>query len=326
MTLHPPVPQAQTLTQSRTAYIDTHLARLRSGPSPSTLTTLSPSHLPATTTPSASLAAAQRQPATVGRLQEIDLGPSAAARNVLATEAATRTLRGEPAPAPASPPAEVVPTKPRLGRDGRPLRKRAPKRRNSEDVKRDRIVEDLLRENRRTPSLLRLPRSPSPDRSTDPPAKNNSRYLPRPPNPPPHRLLIVRRARHRPRSRRPRRRSLPPRVPRRRPGAPRRAASGARGRRAGREGGQGGGGGGRGTAGAEAGREQEREGGYAGADVGRGCCWEGKGGEVAGGRGHLWRIEVVHGGWGGMEREARCTTPKYWRAWERTGVVLSDGI
>ncbi|KAJ4303482.1 hypothetical protein N0V90_002377 [Kalmusia sp. IMI 367209] len=72
-----------------------------------------------------------------GKLQEIDLGPSASLRNFERTEAAWKKLEGgqlEEEPA----------GKVRLGRDGKP--RRQPKRRNSEDIRRDQMVEAVLRE------------------------------------------------------------------------------------------------------------------------------------------------------------------------------------
>jgi hypothetical protein len=71
----------------------------------------------------------------VNRIQEIDLGPDARARNIAATEAAQRKLQGlEP---------EQDERKPKLRRDGKPWRR---KQRNSEDAKRDKLVEDILHE------------------------------------------------------------------------------------------------------------------------------------------------------------------------------------
>jgi hypothetical protein len=83
----------------------------------------------------------ERQPTTVGKLIEIDLGAEARQRNAEMTERARRKLEGEE---------EIIEEKRkkvRLGRDGKPWRGR--KRRNSEDIKRDKLVEDVLRENRR---------------------------------------------------------------------------------------------------------------------------------------------------------------------------------
>ncbi|PMD39807.1 hypothetical protein L207DRAFT_529742 [Hyaloscypha variabilis F] len=85
----------------------------------------------------------QRQPAALGKLLEIDLGDEARSKNVMRTEQARRKLDGEEVED------EVKPGKPgkvRLGRDGKPWRGR--KRRGSDDVKRDKLVEEVLRENR----------------------------------------------------------------------------------------------------------------------------------------------------------------------------------
>lgn len=75
---------------------------------------------------------------------EVDLGNEARDKNVERTNQARRRLDGE----------EVVedgktgkPAKVRLGPDGKPWRSRK-KRRGSDDIKRDKMVEDVLRENR----------------------------------------------------------------------------------------------------------------------------------------------------------------------------------
>lgn len=86
-------------------------------------------------------AVVQRQPAALGKLQEVDLGPDATSLNVARTEAAKRRLEGndvEP---------EVITGKIRLGKDGKPRRTR--RRRNSDDIKRDKLVEEVLRESKR---------------------------------------------------------------------------------------------------------------------------------------------------------------------------------
>lgn len=86
----------------------------------------------------------QRQPAGLGKLQEIDLGPDATAQNIARTEAATKMF-GAFGERTQSQEAEKS-GKVRMGRDGKPWRGR--KRRNSEDIKRDRLVEEVLRESR----------------------------------------------------------------------------------------------------------------------------------------------------------------------------------
>lgn len=82
----------------------------------------------------------QRQPAALGKLHEIDLGPDATSRNIARTEAAKRRLEG------GEEEIEEGTGKVRLRRDGKPWRGR--RRRNSEDVKRDQLVEQVLRETR----------------------------------------------------------------------------------------------------------------------------------------------------------------------------------
>ncbi|KAI9893886.1 MAG: hypothetical protein M1814_005439 [Vezdaea aestivalis] len=83
-----------------------------------------------------------KHPATLGKLQEVDLGPSAAARNIAKTEAAT-TGAIEDALA---------------GPMGRKRRRR--QRRTSEDIRRDKFVEEVLGEHKI--SLYDEPNSPSP--------------------------------------------------------------------------------------------------------------------------------------------------------------------
>jgi len=73
-------------------------------------------------------------------LREIDLGPDATLHNIAQTEAATKRLEtGEVK--------EMDSARrrtPRLGRDGKPWRPRKP--RNSDDLKRDELVEAVLKE------------------------------------------------------------------------------------------------------------------------------------------------------------------------------------
>lgn len=90
----------------------------------------------------------QKQPATLGKLQEIDLGADARARNIARTQAA---LGGS---------GEVEEQHGRnvkSGKDGKPRRGR--KRRTSEDIKRDKMVEDILHESRRNYPRLIHPNS-----------------------------------------------------------------------------------------------------------------------------------------------------------------------
>ena len=125
---------------SRMAYIDSELARRRQ-------TQQTSSHdqnlegfggLSASGTIDA---AVQRQPAALGKLHEIDLGPDATLTNIARTEAAKRRLED------GTPEVEEYSGKVRLGRDGKPRRSR--KRRNSDDIKRDKLVEEILKESKR---------------------------------------------------------------------------------------------------------------------------------------------------------------------------------
>lgn len=82
----------------------------------------------------------QRQPAALGKLHEIDLGPDATLKNIARTEAAQRKLEG------IEPEIDERTGKVRLRRDGKPYGWR--KRRNSSDVKRDKLVEEVMRESK----------------------------------------------------------------------------------------------------------------------------------------------------------------------------------
>lgn len=123
------------------AYIDSELAKRRQGQDNSNL--LSNGHGAGSFLHGDTAAdlALHRQPAALGKLHEIDLGPDAKSRNIAMTEAARRRLEGVPDDA------EEGTGRIRLRRDGKPWRGR--RRRNSQDVKRDQLVEEVMRESRR---------------------------------------------------------------------------------------------------------------------------------------------------------------------------------
>ncbi|KAL2809294.1 hepatocellular carcinoma-associated antigen 59-domain-containing protein [Aspergillus granulosus] len=75
-----------------------------------------------------------REPAALGKLHEIDLGQEAKLRNIARTEEATRRMNGDDEELSTS----RSPTKPSRYR----------KRRTSEDIARDRLVEEVLRESK----------------------------------------------------------------------------------------------------------------------------------------------------------------------------------
>ncbi|KAI0404361.1 hypothetical protein F4802DRAFT_598323 [Xylaria palmicola] len=81
--------------------------------------------------------------ALTGKLLEVDLGDEVRSRNAAMTDRARRKLQGL---AVEDEDEAGRPKKVRLGRDGKPWRPR--NRRNSDDVKRDQLVEEILRENR----------------------------------------------------------------------------------------------------------------------------------------------------------------------------------
>lgn len=83
------------------------------------------------------------RPTMQGRLQEVDLGDEARARNAAMTEQARRRLAGETI----EDESDGSRKRHRVGKDGKPWRGR--KRRASDDIKRDQMVEALMRENRR---------------------------------------------------------------------------------------------------------------------------------------------------------------------------------
>ncbi|KAJ9667822.1 hypothetical protein H2201_002008 [Coniosporium apollinis] len=123
------------------AYVDSKMTALREGAS-----ALQSSRQAANSADNVRLprgAPGQKQAASLGKLHEIDLGSDATMRNIARTEAAFRKLETGDS-------VEVEDTdtgrKIRQGRDGKPWRGR--KRRNSEDIKRDQLVEEVLKESR----------------------------------------------------------------------------------------------------------------------------------------------------------------------------------
>ncbi|KAI8953780.1 hypothetical protein F4801DRAFT_576102 [Xylaria longipes] len=85
----------------------------------------------------------EKHTALTGKLLEVDLGDEARSRNAVMTDRARRKLQGLAVEDEES---AERPRKVRLGRDGKPWKPR--NRRNSDDIKRDQLVEEILRENR----------------------------------------------------------------------------------------------------------------------------------------------------------------------------------
>ncbi|KAJ5321041.1 hypothetical protein N7476_004043 [Penicillium atrosanguineum] len=85
----------------------------------------------------------EREPASLGRLHEIDLGQETKLQNIARTEAATRQLVGDddsPTPGEAATPSERPGPSEKAWRKG--------KRWTSADIERDRLVEEVLRESK----------------------------------------------------------------------------------------------------------------------------------------------------------------------------------
>lgn len=136
------------------AYIDSEMAkRYQRSPLPDSDEDKQPVSQPITGNPSIPGQPGQpeREPASLGRLHEIDLGQEAKLRNIARTEAATRKLTGDEESS-----GSAEPQTERPGPDNKPWPNR--KRRNSADIARDRLVEEVLRESKRM-STLPIPRT-----------------------------------------------------------------------------------------------------------------------------------------------------------------------
>lgn len=138
---------ADVLDKHMIEYIDSKMTELRQVQSSSSTPGFSAMQSAEARSAGASIvsdAHRERQPAGLGKLQEIDLGPDATAQNIARTEAATRRLENGAVAVNEEEAAREG--KVRLGKDGKPWKGK--KRRNSEDVKRDMLVEEVLRESR----------------------------------------------------------------------------------------------------------------------------------------------------------------------------------
>ncbi|PWY69174.1 hypothetical protein BO94DRAFT_527309 [Aspergillus sclerotioniger CBS 115572] len=128
------------------AYIESEMAkRHRRNMSAEVATVDTPQKPEPDTTTLSSTDLPQREPASLGKLHEIDLGHEAKLQNIARTEAATRRLAGDDDQiliAGQESSSKMDPG----GGDHRPWRNQ--KRRTSEDIERDRLVEEVLRESK----------------------------------------------------------------------------------------------------------------------------------------------------------------------------------
>ena len=124
------------------AYIDSELAK-RQGRNDSTSNSNGQGNRGLSVNGALIDAGLNRQPAALGRLHEFDLGPDSTLRNIARTEAAKKRLQGGDTEL------DEERGKVPLKRNGKPWRGR--RRRNSDDIKRDKLVEEVMRETRRKP-------------------------------------------------------------------------------------------------------------------------------------------------------------------------------
>ena len=145
---------AMETNKIRMAYIESEMAkRHRRNMSTEIATVDTPPKTEPGTTTLSSTDLPQREPASLGKLHEIDLGHEAKLQNIARTEAATRRLAGDDGQYPIAGQESSSKMDP-VGGDQRPWRNR--KRRTSEDIERDRLVEEVLRESKCEPFLRSL--------------------------------------------------------------------------------------------------------------------------------------------------------------------------
>ncbi|KAI0600162.1 hypothetical protein F4775DRAFT_93624 [Biscogniauxia sp. FL1348] len=142
----------QLVNKHMTEYIEAELAKRHSAETAAkaALQRQSSSQSDANATSSAGAAGLKlpdKNRALLGKLMEVDLGEESRSRNLARTDRAWRKLRGEAVDEEEEEDGAAASSKKvRLGKDGKPWRPR--NRRNSDDIRRDQLVEELLRENR----------------------------------------------------------------------------------------------------------------------------------------------------------------------------------
>lgn len=124
----------------RMSYIESEMAKRYRHNATADTTESDPASTDEATSGQPSSSLPQREPASLGKLHEIDLGQEAKLRNIARTEEATRKLAHDGDMHSADDQAASS------GAGERSWRHR--KRRTSEDIKRDRLVEEVLRESK----------------------------------------------------------------------------------------------------------------------------------------------------------------------------------
>lgn len=124
------------INKIRMAYIESELAKRYRHGAPGDLSGPDTAALIKADNPLSTPELPEREPASLGKLHEIDLGQEAKLRNIARTEAATKRINGD---------------EDELSNERRSSRMppRYRKRQTSEDIERDRLVEEVLRESKR---------------------------------------------------------------------------------------------------------------------------------------------------------------------------------
>lgn len=124
------------INKIRMAYIESELAKRYRHGAPGDLSGLDGATLSKTNNPLSTSELPEREPASLGKLHEIDLGQEAKLRNIARTEEATKRMNGDDDELLNERPSSKMPPRYR-------------KRQTSEDIERDRLVEEVLRESKR---------------------------------------------------------------------------------------------------------------------------------------------------------------------------------
>lgn len=124
------------INKIRMAYIETELAKRYRHGAPGDLSGPDTAALIKADNPLSTSELPEREPASLGKLHEIDLGQETKLRNIARTEEATKRMNGDEDALLNERPSSKMPPRYR-------------KRQTNEDIERDRLVEEVLRESKR---------------------------------------------------------------------------------------------------------------------------------------------------------------------------------
>lgn len=124
------------INKIRMAYIESELAKRYRHGAPGDLSGPETAALIKADNPLSTSELPEREPASLGKLHEIDLGQETKLRNIARTEEATKRMNGDEDALLNEQPSSKMPPRYR-------------KRQTNEDIERDRLVEEVLRESKR---------------------------------------------------------------------------------------------------------------------------------------------------------------------------------